>query len=42
MKRVVETIKSILLIMAVLMGNVNVITNPIGSLIYAIVNGGFM
>ena len=42
MKRVVETIKSILLIMAVLMGIVYVITIPIWCLIYAIVNGGFM
>ena len=42
MKRVVEAIKSILLIMAVLMGIVYVITIPIGCLIYEIVNGGFM
>lgn len=42
MKRVVEAIKSILLIMAVLMGIVYVITIPIGCLIYVIVNGGVM
>ena len=42
MKRVVETVKSILWIVAVLAGIVYVITIPIGCLIYAIVNGGFM
>ena len=42
MKRVVEAIKSILLIMAVLMGVVYVITIPIGCLIYAVIYGGFM
>lgn len=42
MKRVVEVIKSILLAVAVLMGVVYVVTIPIGCLIYAIVNGGFM
>ena len=42
MKRVVEAIKSILLVVAVLAGIVYVITIPIGCLIYAIVNGGFM
>ena len=42
MKRVVEVIKSILLVVAVLAGIVYVITIPIGCLVYAIVNGGFM
>ena len=42
MKRIIETIKSILLVVAVLVGIVYVITIPIGCLIYAIVNGGFM
>ena len=42
MKRVVEAVKSILLVVAVLMGVAYVITIPIGCLIYAIVNGGFM
>jgi hypothetical protein len=42
MKRVVEMVKSILLVVAVLMGIVYVITIPIGCLVYAIVNGGFM
>lgn len=42
MKKIVETVKSILLVAAVLMGIVYVITIPIGCLIYAIVNGGFM
>lgn len=42
MKRVVEVIKSILLVVAVLMGGVYVITIPIGCLVYAIIHGGFM
>ena len=42
MKRIVEMIKNILLVTAVLLGIVYVITIPIGCLIYAIVNGGFM
>ena len=42
MKRVVEAIKSILLVVAVLVGIVYVITIPIGCLIYAIIHGGFM
>lgn len=42
MKKIVEMIKNILLVVAVLMGIVYVITIPIGCLIYAIVNGGFM
>lgn len=42
MKRIVETVQSILLVVAVLVGIVYVITIPIGCLIYAIVNGGFM
>lgn len=42
MKRIVETVKNILLVTAVLLGIVYVITIPIGCLIYAIVNGGFM
>ncbi len=42
MKRVVEAVKSILLVVAVLMGVVYVITIPIGCLIYAIIHGGFM
>lgn len=42
MKRVVEAVKSILLVVAVLVGIVYVITIPIGCLIYAIIHGGFM
>ncbi len=42
MKKVVEAIKSILLVVAVLMGVVYVITIPIGCLVYAIIHGGFM
>lgn len=42
MKKIVEMIKNILLVVAILMGVVYVITIPIGCLIYAIVNGGFM
>lgn len=42
MKKIVEMVKSILLVAAILMGIVYVITIPIGCLIYAIVNGGFM
>lgn len=42
MKRVVEAIKSILLVVAVLVGVVYVITIPIGCLIYTIIHGGFM
>lgn len=42
MKRVVEAVKSILLVVAILMGVVYVITIPIGCLIYAIIHGGFM
>lgn len=42
MKKVVETVKNILLVVAVLMGVVYVITIPIGCLVYAIIHGGFM
>lgn len=42
MKRIVETVKSILLVVAILMGVVYVITIPIGCLIYAVIHGGFM
>lgn len=42
MKKIVETVKNILLAVAVLAGIVYVITIPIGCLVYAIVNGGFM
>lgn len=42
MKKIVEMVKNILLVGAILMGVVYVITIPIGCLIYAIVNGGFM
>ena len=42
MKKIVEMVKSILLVVAVLMGVVYVITIPIGCLVYAIIHGGFM
>ena len=42
MKKIVETFKNILLVVAVLMGVVYVITIPIGCLVYAIIHGGFM
>lgn len=42
MKKIVETVKSILLVVAILMGVVYVITIPIGCLIYAVIHGGFM
>lgn len=42
MKKIVEMIKNILLVVAVLMGVVYVITIPIGCLIYAVIHGGFM
>lgn len=42
MKKIVEIVKSILLVVAVLMGVVYVITIPIGCLIYAVIHGGFM
>lgn len=42
MKKIVEIVKSILLVAAVLMGVVYVITIPIGCLIYAVIHGGFM
>lgn len=42
MKKIVEMVKNILLVVAILMGVVYVITIPIGCLIYVIVNGGVM
>ena len=39
MKRIVETVKNILLVVAVLAGIVYVITIPIGCLVYAIIRG---
>ena len=42
MKKIVEMVKSILLVVAILMGVVYVITIPIGCLTYAIIHGGFM
>lgn len=42
MKKIVEMVKSILLVVAILMGVVYVITIPIGCLIYAVIHGGFM
>mgnify|MGYP006978601238 FL=1 len=42
MKKIVEMVKSKLLVVAILMGVVYVITIPIGCLIYAIIHGGFM
>lgn len=42
MKKIFETVKSVLLISAILLGIVYVITIPIGCLVYAIIHGGFM
>ena len=42
MKKIVEMVKNILLVVAILMGVVYVITIPIGCLIYAVIYGGFM
>lgn len=42
MKKIVEMVKNILLVGAILMGVVYVITIPIGCLIYAVIHGGFM
>jgi len=42
MKKIVEMVKNILLVVAILMEVVYVITIPIGCLIYAVIHGGFM
>lgn len=42
MKKAIETLKTILFILVVLLGILYVIMVPIGCLVYAFINGGLM